>query len=493
MPAAEASGPVEERGTVEATGVGASGFGSLETICGLLVLTWAAVLASFPLNDNSFFTHLATGRLILDEGRVPSTDPYTFTAAGEPWTVQSWLVSVVLGAGEQVGGAVGLRAVVLVLFLVAAGVLWALTRPATSILPRVLVVSLALFVVSPLWNPRPFMVGVIALGLVVLALDGRVPVVALVPLLWVWANSHGSFPLAFVLVVTTLVGRRLDHLPLHRAWRVLGAISLGTLLAPIGPLGLRVLTFPIKAVTRSGALTEIAEWQPPNFQSVGERAFFVLAVVTMLALIRRPRWSVALPAVVFLAAGLLAQRNIVMAVMVLTPVVASAVGPVGTLRGTDRPRLGVAFAGVCSVVLAGTGLLAATTPTNALVGHPDRAVAWLSATEVVDPARLGAQDRVGNLLEVLDGPDADVFVDDRVDMLPEQVFEDELVLVRGRPGWSEVLDLHDIDVVLWERQEPLGSLLAVSPDWRVVFSDRTWTIACRRGVGCASAGEPAIS
>ena len=85
------------------------GFGSLGSIIGLLVLTWAAALASGPLNDNSFFTHLATGRLILDEGRVPTEDPYTFTAVGEPWTVQSWLAAVAYAGFERMAGTLGLR------------------------------------------------------------------------------------------------------------------------------------------------------------------------------------------------------------------------------------------------------------------------------------------------------------------------------------------------------------------------------------------------
>ena len=47
-----------------------------------------------PLDDNSFFTHLATGRLIFHSG-IPHADPYLFTAHEPPWVVQSWLASVV--------------------------------------------------------------------------------------------------------------------------------------------------------------------------------------------------------------------------------------------------------------------------------------------------------------------------------------------------------------------------------------------------------------
>ena len=61
------------------------------------------------LEINSFLTHLATGRLIIETGAVPSADPYTFTGYGEPWVVQSWLVSLLYGVVERMSGFGGIR------------------------------------------------------------------------------------------------------------------------------------------------------------------------------------------------------------------------------------------------------------------------------------------------------------------------------------------------------------------------------------------------
>ena len=69
---------------------------------GVLFVGAGAAIGLRSLADNSFLTHLATGRLILDSGSVPSHDPYTFTAAGEPWTVQSWLASLLYAVAEDV-------------------------------------------------------------------------------------------------------------------------------------------------------------------------------------------------------------------------------------------------------------------------------------------------------------------------------------------------------------------------------------------------------
>ena len=96
-------------------------------------------------------------------------------------------------------------------------------------------------------------------------------------------------------------------------------------------------------------------------------------------------------------------------------------------------------------------------------------------------ARVATQDFTGNLLEVLDGPEGQVFIDDRADMFPEAVVADYLTLVHGAPAWASVLDTYDVDIVVWKHSQPLGTLLATDARWHVAFADTTWSVACRRG------------
>ena len=474
MPAAVADGQ-DRRG----------GFGSLGSILGYLVLAWSALLASFPLNDNSFLTHLATGRIILDEGRVPTSDPYTFTASGESWTVQSWLASVAYATSERLAGQVGLRALVVVVFVIAGALLWRLTAPAPSVIGRLVLAAIGLVVATGLWSERPYMVGVIGIAVVWLALDGRVPAWVPIPLLWVWANAHGSFPLAIVLCFAVWTGSALDRRetagvskPAARERDVTVAVLLGAGLAAVGPLGPAVLTFPFKAFSRSEVFADIIEWQPPTYQSWAERAFLVLVAVTAMLLARRGTWRLALPAVGFAVGGLYAQRNVVLATMVLVAVSAQLLPPAGTLRSRDRPALGSALA----VATGGLAVLASATALSAPVagfgGYPLRALAFVEARGL--EGRTATEMPAGNLLGLIDGPSSAVFVDDRVDMFPEEVFEDFLTLRRGRPGWDQVLDLYEIQLVVWDRAQPLASVLAASERWITVYSDAGWVVACRR-------------
>ncbi len=461
------------------------GFGSLGSIVYLLSFAWIAAISSYPLNDNSFFTHLATGRLILDAGSVPSRDPYTFTALREPWTVQSWLASVAYAGAERLGGDVGLRALVLVAFATALTLLWRLTAPATSITVRLLIMVLALFVAGDLWSERPYMIGIIGLAAVWLSLNGQLRPWLLVPLLWVWTNTHGSFPLGVVLCLTLVTGGAFDRRragqsarpPAHEQRTCLLVLG-GILLGAVGPLGIRVLTFPATAITRSDVFAEVIEWQPPSYRSVGERAFLVLLVVSMLALNRVRSWRLTLPALAFAAMGVAAQRNIVMATVVLVAVTAICAPALGTLRSWDRPPLGRPLTSVLALVTAAMCALALLSPVHGFGGYPTRAIARLDVT--APDVRVGTEMATGNLLEVLDGTTGEVFIDDRVDMFPTSVFADYLILRRGDTTWDEVLDRHGIDVVVWGRGLPLAAILAASPDWSISFVDTTSVVACRR-------------
>lgn len=462
------------------------GFGSLGSIIGLLALTWAAGLAAAPLNDNSFLTHLATGRLILDEGSVPTRDPYTYTAAGEPWTVQSWLASVAYAGAERLAGPVGLRLLVLLVFGLAAWLLWRLTEPAASLLVRFGLTTVALLVATGLWSERPYMVGVIGIALVWLASEGRLPWWSMVPLLWIWGNSHGSFVLAPVLVALLLLGgamdrrsRRWGDVPEHEK-RVALAVIAGTVLAAAGPLGLRALTFPLVAAERSDVFEQVTEWQAPRFRSPSEMAYLAFVVLALVLLARWGRsWRMILPAAAFVAASLYAQRNIVIATVVLVAVCARSAPTVGSLRSAERPRLGRPVAVVVAVLLFLVAASTLLTTTSAIDDdYATAPIAWLEATDV--DGRVATDVFTGNLLEALDGATGEVFVDDRFDALPDDVFQDLLQLQRGGTRWEHALDRHDVDTVVWGATTPLASLLRADASWRVAFSDARWVVAKRR-------------
>src|SRR5262245_25787 len=67
-------------------------------------------LGALPIGDNSMFTHLRTGVDIAAGLGIPRTDPYSYTARGTGWVVQSWLPAWSYGWLDRL---IGTRAVIL--------------------------------------------------------------------------------------------------------------------------------------------------------------------------------------------------------------------------------------------------------------------------------------------------------------------------------------------------------------------------------------------
>lgn len=459
---------------------------------------WGLSIGLDAISDNSFFTHLATGRLILDGDGIPRSDPYSFTAAGEPWVVQSWLASLVYGWLDSWWG---LQAVGLLMGLTTAllaGLVWTLTRPATSLAGRILITGLVLGVGTSVWAPRPLLVGLVLFAVTLLVAEGRLPAWVLLPAMWVWVNSHGSFPLALVALACLALGRRLDGDPsTGPELRGLAWAAGGVVLGMVNPLGPVLVFFPVRLLQRQEVLSQIIEWQSPSFSSGWTRLFLAQVLLAVVLLVRRPSYRAAVPMVVFVAAALLGARNVALASIVLVPGMARGLTDLGTITGREERGERVVLAGLVVVaVIAGALVVrSADEPALDLRTYPVDALAFVSQAGWLDSdARMASQETVGNYLELVRGTDARAFVDDRVDMYPEEVVEDFLVLLRGRPGWRDVLGEHQVDVVLWEANQPLTSLLADDPSWRIPYADGTWIVACRRdsaALAAAAAGGAA--
>ncbi len=196
-------------------------------VCGGLaaLIGFARVLS--PLSDNSFFTHLATGRLIIADGRVPTADPYSFTAHGEPWTVQSWLAALIYAGVEDVAGLGAVRFVNAILCAAIGVGVWHLTARSRSLAVRAGVTLSTLLILGALVSGRPLLFGLLGFVLTFLAADGRLDPRWLLPVGWVWVNTHGSFPFALLLVAVLAVGHRLDAGGWGREPRRAGLVGRG--------------------------------------------------------------------------------------------------------------------------------------------------------------------------------------------------------------------------------------------------------------------------
>jgi hypothetical protein len=444
-------------------------------------------LGARAISDNSMFTHLRTGIDMAQGHGIPRTDPYSWTAGGSEWVVQSWLAEWTYGIAYRAGK---LELVVLeqaVLMAVLAWLVARLTRTGTP-LGTALAGSLAVGLGAAYWSPRPLIFGLLGMVLLVTAVERRWQPWILIPVMWVWCSSHGSFPLAFAWLAARLVGEWLDtrHWPRATARYLWWAIA-GLLVAALNPLGPKLLTFAVTVGDKRDVFRSIIEWRSPNFQT-GTGLFTLVCLIGALLVLMRQRtpWADLLPTLGFVALGLIAVRNVPVTAIVLAPALGrslarTAAVPSSSPGRVSAVRLNFAFLGVIAVAGALFAAGIVRDPPVDVEAYPVKAATYLDRNNLFDePHRVAHQDVVGNYLVLRFGRGARIFIDDRYDMYPVELSHDYQALLDGRPGSLAILDRRKVDVVLWDSQQPLVEALQASGKWRVANRDGDWVVLLRR-------------
>ena len=239
-----------------------------------------------------------------------------------------------------------------------------------------------------------------------------------------------------------------------------------------GRLGAKLLWFPVQLLSKQDVLKRMIEWQAPGFDSTWQRIFLLMFVAAMAMIPRLPRedrYRLLLPTLLFGALGFVAMRNIALATFLLAVLLAKELGELGSLSSKVRSHAYTLASGLLVVLVALVVGAQLSRPSFEFSAYPVAAVNLLEAQGRLGPDhRLLTQDYVGNYLTLRGEGRIQVFVDDRVDMFPKSVIDDEMVLINGTPKWRRTLDRWKIDTVVWDEQKPLGSLLAESADWKLV-------------------------
>src|SRR3954469_17257036 len=301
---------------------------SLESLFVATLALFGFRLGSRPIGDNSMFVHLRTGIDMARTGAIPRRDPYSFTARGHPWVVQSWLPEGTYGWGHELG-AYRLVVVEQPILMAVLAVLLALLARAGTPLRTALAAGIAVGAGAAYWVPRPLMFGLICMALTVLVVERRWSRWWLIPILWVWVSSHGSFILAVAWLGGRGVGEAIDKKgwPSESVHYAVGMVA-GLAVSVLNPLGPKLLTFPLAVQQKASVFKTIVEWHSPNFQTAAGEFTLVFLVIALLVFFRRGiRWSDAVPIVGMLAASLIAQRNLPLAAVVMAPALGRALSP----------------------------------------------------------------------------------------------------------------------------------------------------------------------
>jgi len=162
-------------------------------------------MAVEKVHNNDIWWHLKTGQWIIETGRVPVTDPFTFTTPGAAWTPHYWLSDVLFAAVFRLGGLGGL---ILFKALIGAAGFFIIYRlmigQGVNILLATALVMLAVFIGHFRFLLRPhvfmFLLSAAFFGILSVGRSQRnFKLLWLLPLMLLWVNLHGSFFLGLVL------------------------------------------------------------------------------------------------------------------------------------------------------------------------------------------------------------------------------------------------------------------------------------------------------
>lgn len=466
----------------------------------LLLVIW--ISSAVPLPALDFWWHLKSGQIILQSGSIPTTDLFSYTAAGKAYILQNWLAEVLLYLVYRAGG----PALVIffnTLLLVAALVpIYALClRGASNRRAAVMAACLAAVPLAFQGNIRPQAFSFVMFAWFYFVLvehqKRRRNLLWLLPVLMTaWVNLHGGFVLGLVLLLLFLVLGWAERITktegaLTRpelAWFTFAFLLTAgaTLLNPqIGGIYRYVATVASDPVS----LKYVLEWQPPQANKFPDilRFFGPLFLGLFILARSKPRPGVreVFLFLGFAVFGFTARRNAAWFALVAAPVIASHLHfgnhqSLGSVRQGLSRHLNLLFAGLLVVAtLAGLPWfenLRRTQDQDLRLLDPRlpvRAADFISEHRI--EGRIFHPQHYGDYMIWRLWPRQLTFLDGRVHLFPMQVADDYFAIQRGAAGWEQTAEKYQIRHLLLDRtdtdEKDLVGAAAGSARWRVLYQD----------------------
>jgi hypothetical protein len=463
--------------------------------------------------DPDFWWHLKVGEGILATHRWPVMDPYSFTAAGQPWMACEWVGDVMFASVERAAGFRGLEALLIGLSAAVLLALYVLSTQRSGNAKASFVTSALLLVLAlPVLSMRPQMLGYLFLILTLIALtrfrQGHRGLLWSLPILFLfWINTHGSWVLGlgtiFVYWASGLKGTKIGGVELHE-WapkdrqRLSLVFLLSLAVLPFTPYGTRLAAYPFQVASSVPInIQSIHEWQPMPLNLPGGKFFLALILLSFAAqLVLKLTWRLEEVVLFFFGAfmAFLHVRFILAFVPFYAPLCTTVLAR--WVPGYERKKDLYLVNAVLTL-----SMLAAMVkyfPSQASIDQardshaPARAVEFLRLHPIEGPM-LNSYGFGGYLLWAR-GPEKKVFIDGRGELYENAgVFADYNHITLLKPGAMAVLSHYSIQTCFLERKEPFANMLAVLPEWQEVYHDEISVLYVRRNgsgpIGVSSAHD----
>lgn len=463
-----------------------------------------ALFSSTLFADPDTLWHLAAGKWMVSNGRIPLTDPFSFTRLGEPWVAHEWLSELLMASLYAIGGWPTLQVIVALIF---AGTLASITRYLSSHLEPVNVLtavalSWVLLTSHLLARPHVFVWPLMTWWCISLvrAVDSRTaPPYWLLAVLLLWVNLHGSFILGIGLMVLfafeAVVGAENWSARRHFATLWMPRVGAAFAVALINPNGWRAYQHVLEVMGMTVTLSFVSEWRSTDFHQPQALLLWLLLLL-LLGFSGRLRVTIprALTLFVMLYLALKHERYHSLFGLTVPLFIGAQLGrglqaqkptasggasaPDHWFRKLAQPMRPIIGTGVWGGVLLVTVL-----SVSLWRSEPNASVTPSKALAFADSAGL-----TGNVFNhynfggYLIYKGVPVFIDGRADM-----YGDEFVRTVRDAYWlsapdslPHLLHRHGITWTLLRPDTPATQFLDVYPGWARVYSDSVAVIHARR-------------
>ena len=454
--------------------------------------------------DGDAGLHIRVGDLILATGKVPTTDPFSFSIPGKEWFAFEWGSEAIFSYLHQSWGLKGvalltgvvLSATFALLFLFC---VWRGANGGVSLFMALLAASATTIHFHA--RPHVFTLLFFVVSLWALERDRRTPgrwVWALVPLAALWANLHGGFMMLLVALGLFALG---DWMETRRFPMKLVLLAVACAAATlVNPYGYRLHQHIIETMDAKWLIDIVDEFKSPSFRgeamSIYMAALFAsLGFLGRLLFQRRFREVFLL---LFLAwASLTSVRHVPLFLLAALPIVGVELTLLWNQAVAGLPRTSVfrildevaaklsggghqltAWSGAFIVFLAMAPGLAwpgdfdpKLFPTKFIAAH----------SQMLTRGRLFTTDQWNDYLVYRNYPHQRVFIDGRHNYYGEALVRDFAALLGGSPDWQKLLRRYEFDRALVPPEAALTALLRTDPAWHEEASDKQAVLFVRDG------------
>ena len=465
-----------------------------------------------PIADADFWWHLRTGEWIATTHSIPHTDPFSFTETGKPWVAHEWLSELLMFWIYSLGGTP-------LLTLIFSGIITAaffLIYRISPGKPYVAGFSLLLgaLATAPVWGVRPQIFSMVFTALFIYILhqyEGNHQLRWILPLpgfMIVWVNMHAGFIIGLAILFIYLLSKILEwgwgSLVIRQKKNlipeiipILGVLAGCTLAILLNPNGARMFIYPFETFSSPSMQAYIQEWASPDFHQLiwQPLAWFILALLGFAFFKREKPISLfwGLVSLVFGYLALRSMRNVPLFILAATPLLATLATSASlsishspyfrkkVLKWDNRglvTTINLLIVGLAILSLGGRFLVLKSEQikTEQTI-FPSKAVKWILANHPAGNI-YNSYDWGGYLIWSL--KNYPVFIDGRADLYGDDFINTYLEIYNAEPGWEDSLSRYQVNLVLIQKNAPLGNFLVQSPHWDLVFQDENTFLFTRR-------------